>query len=300
MAEIERDAALRYLFGEGSEAEREILERRFFEDESIAEEVEILENELVDAYVAGRLQVGERGRFEKSYLSSPERAAKVHFAKALDRRLGATAAVGKRAPFVPWLLAAAAAFLAVAGAYLAFQAADARSEVARLLAERGTAQQRERDLRRQLESARGGDEKLRQELALVQAEKERLAADLAKGGKTDPGLVSFALVAGLVRDAGASQQALAIPPGATQARFSMSVPTAGYASLSAVIRTPEGKDIWRQSAIAAPRVGSAAPVAVTVPARLLASGDYILTVTGVTSSGRSESLADYSFRVKSR
>lgn len=296
MAEIERNAALRYLFGEGTEAEREALERRFFEDESMAEEVEILENELVDAYVAGRLPADERARFEKAYLSSTERTAKVHFARALDRRLAPSAATG-RGPSTIWLLAAAAAFLALAGAYLAFQMADARNEVSRLLAERGTAQQRERDLRRQLESAGGGDEKLRKELAQVQAEKERLAAELASLEKPDPGLVSFALVAGLVRDVG-SQQVFTIPPGATKARLSMSLPPGDYTSLSAVIRTPEGKEIWKQGALAAHPIGSTLPVAVTVRASLLAPGDYILTLIGATRAGRSETLADYAFRTR--
>lgn len=298
MAEIDREAALRYLFGEGTEAEREALERRFFEDESNAEEVEILENELVDAYVAGRLPADERGRFEKAYLSSAERAAKVHFARALDRRLAPSEARG-RGPATIWLLAATAAFLALAGAYLAFQMADARNEVSRLLAERGTAQQRERDLRRQLESVRGGDEKLRRELAQVQAEKDTLAAELAGREKPDLGLVSFALVAGLVRGEG-SQQVFTIPPGATKARLSMSLPAGDYASLSAVIRTPEGREVWKQAALAAPRAGSAIPLAVTVPARLLVSGDYILTVSGVSRAGRSDTLADYAFRTSKR
>lgn len=297
MAEIERDAALRYLFGEGTEAEREILERRFFEDESLAEEVEILENELVDSYVAGRLQVGERARFEKAYLSSPERAAKVHFARALDRHLAAPAGSAGRGPMVPWLLAAAAAFLAIAGGTMAFQAVDARREVSRLLAERGSAQQRERDLRRQLEIVRGGDERLRRELAQVQSEKERLAADLAKLEKPDPGLVSFALVAGLVRDAG-HQQVFTIPQGATKARLSMSIPADHYSSYSAVIRTPEGRDVWKQAGLTAPRTESTASLVVTVPAPALPSGDYILTVTGKTSAGLSETLADYAFRTR--
>jgi hypothetical protein len=299
MAEIDRDAALRYLFGEGTEAEREALERRFFEDEPLAEEVEILEDELIDQYVTGRLPEGERARFEKVYHSSPERAAKVEFARALDRSLARSGAGRDRRSSTPWLLAAAAAFLALAGGYLAFQAADARREVSRLLAERGTAQQRERDLRRQLDSARGGDEKLRRELSRVQAEKDRLAAELAVREKPDPGLVSFALVGGLVRDAG-PQQVFTIPAGAKTARLSMSIPAGDYASLSAVIRTPEGREVWKQTALAARPVGSTLPVAVTVPARVLGSGDYILTLTGASRAGRSETLADYAFRMKSR
>jgi hypothetical protein len=299
MLEIDRAAARRYFLGEVTETEREALELRFFEDEALAEEVEISENELVDQYVAGLLPSGEGDRFEKAYLSSPDRVAKVQFARALSRRLSSSGTGRDRRPSVSWLLAAAALSIALAGGYLAFQAADARREVSRLLAERGAAQQRERDLRRQLESARSGDEKLRRELTQVQAEKDRLAAELAAREKPEPGLVSFALVAGLVRDASSSQQVFTIPPGARQARLSMSLPAGDYASLSAVIRTPEGREVWKQAALAARPVGSTLPVAVTVPARLLASGDYILTLTGNSRAGRSETLADYVFRVKS-
>jgi hypothetical protein len=296
MAEIDRDAARRYLLGQATEAEREALERRFFEDEAQAEEVEIFENELVDDYVTGRLPPDERGRFEKVYLSSPERAAKVSFARALDRRLSPPVMSRDRSFTVSWLLAAAAAFLALAGGYLAFQAADARREVSRLLAERGAAQQRERDLRRQLESERGRDEKLRLELSQVQAEKDRLATSLTTREKPHPGLVSFALVAGLVRDAGSSQQVFTIPPGARQARLSMSLPAGDYASYRAVIRTPEGKGIWKGDASQSEDRGKT--LSVTVPAHFLSRGDYILSLTGLTASGRPEPAADYSFRVR--
>ena len=296
MAEIARDAARRYLLGEVAEAEREAFERRLFEDEAVAEEVEILENELVDEYVSGRLPPGDRARFEKAYLSSPERAAKVHFARTLDRRLSAPAARPDRSS-VPWLLAAAAAFMALAGAYLSFQALGSQREVSRLLAERSSLQQRERELRRQLDAARGQEERQKKELGELQAEKERLTAELASREKPDTGLVSFTLIAGLVRGAG-SQQTFTIPNGATKARLSMSIQADDYASYSAVIRTPEGREVWKQAGLTARRTESTASLVVTVPAPALSSGDYVLTVTGKTSAGLSETLADYAFRTR--
>jgi hypothetical protein len=78
----------------------------------------------------------------------------------------------------------------------------------------------------------------------------------------------------------------------------MSIPADDYASYSAVIRTPEGREVWKQAGLTARRTESTASLVVTAPAPALSSGDYVLTVTGKTSAGLSETLADYAFRTR--
>jgi ferric-dicitrate binding protein FerR (iron transport regulator) len=53
----------------------------------------ILEDELTDDYLAGKLDSSERSAFEKHFLVTPERYQQLSFARALERHL----ARGRRA-----------------------------------------------------------------------------------------------------------------------------------------------------------------------------------------------------------
>lgn len=73
----------RYLLGEASVEQRADLENRYLSDADLFEELTETENDLIDAYVRGGLSDGDRQAFEKQYLSSPRRRARVQFASAL-------------------------------------------------------------------------------------------------------------------------------------------------------------------------------------------------------------------------
>jgi len=64
--------------------ERDRIERRYFADEGGFEELGMAENELVDSYVRGELSEEEQRHFRLQYLSSPDRRAKVDFARSLS------------------------------------------------------------------------------------------------------------------------------------------------------------------------------------------------------------------------
>ncbi|HZS04656.1 MAG TPA: zf-HC2 domain-containing protein [Blastocatellia bacterium] len=55
-----------------------------FVDDDFAACLEAVENDLIDAYVRGELDEGERARFESHYRASPRRREKVKFAQALQ------------------------------------------------------------------------------------------------------------------------------------------------------------------------------------------------------------------------
>ncbi len=283
MAEISRDVAVRYLLGEGSEAEMEALERRLFEDESLAEEVEIFEEELVDAYVGERLTPAERGRFEKAYLSSPERAARVEFARALGRRLATDHSTGavSRSAWSDLVPLAASLLLALAGAYFGFRFVRSRRELAQV-------QQDQAALQRRLTEVLGERSRLERAIEESRAEMDALQRQLG-------GVIAFTLDPKLLRDSG-TQQTLVIPRGATVVQLSAPISFDGYRLFSAILKTPEGAQVWHQQDVR-PEPGAKTLILI-VPAHLLTSGDYILSLTGVTASGRSETVADFAFRTK--
>ena len=81
----DRDGLQEYLLGQISEDQRQTMEQRLLTDDEFFEELEIAEDELIDAYLDGALAPTERQLFEQLFLASPERLRKLRFARALTR-----------------------------------------------------------------------------------------------------------------------------------------------------------------------------------------------------------------------
>jgi len=254
MAEISRQEAVRYLLGDATDAEKEVLERRFFEDALASEEIAAVEDELVDDYVAGRLAGAERIRFEQVYLTTRDRAAKIEFARALQERLAAPPKGAATAQWPRLLALAATVLVAFAGAYFAYRFNEARRELARIQEQQASLERRQKELS-QLATTQAERARLEKELELTRKEAESYASQIAAAQRDVGETIAFTLAGGLTRDTSASQKTLEIPPGTKQVRLSMPLPADHYASYSAVIRTPEGREVWKATALAARRIG---------------------------------------------
>ena len=79
------DAIRQYLLGALSEERQQEVEQRLLTEDDLYEELEVAEDELADEYVAGELSPAERERFEHYFLSVPERAQQLSFARALHQ-----------------------------------------------------------------------------------------------------------------------------------------------------------------------------------------------------------------------
>ena len=75
----------RYLLGELSEDELAQIEERYFADEDFFARLVDAENSLVDSYVRGSFSAIERGKFERQFLTTPQRRQKVKFARSLRK-----------------------------------------------------------------------------------------------------------------------------------------------------------------------------------------------------------------------
>src|SRR6267143_3345918 len=75
----------RYLLGQLSDGAGEEMERDLLANEDIFAELLIIEDELTDEYVKGRLTPDERANFERHFLATPERQEDLRFAQALNR-----------------------------------------------------------------------------------------------------------------------------------------------------------------------------------------------------------------------
>lgn len=89
-----------YLLGTLEAEPRAELEVRILSDPAAYEEILLLEEELIDQYVAGRLSKEERQQFETNFLITAERQKKLRFGQLLKRYLTSqeVPAVSKNVP----------------------------------------------------------------------------------------------------------------------------------------------------------------------------------------------------------
>lgn len=122
MITLDEARVRRYLLGQLPEDEASALEGEYFANAESLERVWGVENDLVDAYVAGGLRPEDRSAFEDHYLASPLHRDRVESARALRAFTSASAdlsAVRRQpVPWARWLALAAGVPLAFAAWWL--------------------------------------------------------------------------------------------------------------------------------------------------------------------------------------
>jgi len=297
------DLLVRYLLGQLGESEQEHVEQTYLADQDWQERLAIAEDELIDDYVGGKLGATDRAAFEKHFLNSPHRHERVAFARAWQQLTRATPSVSPAAlpspasrPWrerpVAWLLRAATVLLLIGSTWLIFETARLRSELTASRAERAALAQSEEELRQQLDDERARRQALSEQLAEARPEPPN-------NNTAPPSVIaSFMLIAGLTRDAG-ERQTLNVPHTAQQVRlqllFRQSDPPINAATYRAVLRTPEGREVFSRDGLKAQPRGAARVVTLTAPR--LASGDYILTLKSRNAANQYEDITEYAFAV---
>jgi hypothetical protein len=105
------------------------------------------------------------------------------------------------------------------------------------------------------------------------------------------------LRAGRARDAGAAPT-VAIPDGTDELRLQLVVPPERYVSYSVQVETAEGRVVASRSGLPATRFDGGRAVALTLDARTLSSGEYVVTVRGVRADGSVSILVETAFPLK--
>ena len=81
-----------YLLGQLTDDAREELEKELMASAELFAELLVVEDEIVDDYLGGRLKETDRASFEKDFLATPERQEKLRFGHAFERHLSSQAA----------------------------------------------------------------------------------------------------------------------------------------------------------------------------------------------------------------
>src|SRR5947207_2882679 len=83
----------RYLLGQLTDGELEETEQDLLTKEELLEELLMVEDDLIDEYLAGELSRDERVQFEQHFLATPERHDKLKFGRAFEKYLSSKVAV---------------------------------------------------------------------------------------------------------------------------------------------------------------------------------------------------------------
>jgi hypothetical protein len=297
----------RYLLGELSEQEQAALEERYFRDPIVFSEVLQVESELVDAYARGQLSAEMRERFEQSYLKHPSRRNRVEFARALTTRIDERQAPEIRTEESPWHVSLKRRLLAIGGdrkPALRF----AMVLVIVLIALAGiwifiksTNRQQQREAAQHGEQPASTPPQTGKEETASSVPSETSRPSPAAITSPAPRVVSLALTAGGVRSAdGGATPTLVIPPDTTQAQILLDLKDDSYPHYRISLRQIGGPEIFTQTNLRPRRTKAGSRFVFTVQAKRLTSGDYALTLSGITPQGEADDLNKSFFRVEKR
>lgn len=321
----------RFLLGEMPENERSAFEARFVADESLFEQISATEDELIESYVRGTLSTAEQTIFEREFLSTEPRRRRVAFTRAMLNKINKEsklAAVKKTEPAnaaqpsvfdsiknlfkTPTLAfgAVAVALIAVFGVWILLKNSN-QTEIAKQTTPTPTAETGNQNLN-QSQSANQNDAPSQNINAAQNASENTNGVPNAsqvienqnqnanrnsnsnskKQNSVAPAPV-LALFAGTVRSEGKTNS-LDLPRNASGATLQLNLESVDYRNYSVEIVDPDGARIFVNNNLK-PR---GKKINFFVPAARIATGDYIVKLSARNSGNETESVADYTFRVK--
>lgn len=269
-----------YLLGRLSPEEESAVEERYFADPGFHDQLLAAERDLIDQYVRGELP--DSASFERRFMSSPARRARVDFARTLRQSarppmndaLARTAAapISQVRSTPQWWRVAAGVAIVVAGA-LFVVAQWPRNPAG--------------------EPTTGGSPTSAGQPAPPPAEPP--TSTPPPPGTRPAAIATFVLMPTATR--GSDSTPTLNLDGFSDVRLQLELEASGHPRYRVVVRTADGREVWREESLRAERSAIGQSVATTIPAARLADDDYVVRVQGLTGSDVEE-LSGYAFAVR--
>jgi hypothetical protein len=283
---MDDELLIRYLVGMTTDKETESLDELSIVDEAFALRLNAVEHDLVDAYASGELSGAVLEQFRAHYLSSPAGRAKADIAAALrayDNTRAAVpysdAVVGTVWPSRTWLLAAAAALLAIA-ATLALDDLRLRRSAAGARERQTSLEQRERDLQARIDRQ--------------QSDTARAAQEVGRGVR------QYALSIVLFPASRDAQRVpiIALSKSVDAVTLELDPGTEEFSEFRAVIEDANSERVvWRSGSLRGTTSDGRRRLAITVRADQFEGAEYVLKLTGISAAGDAKAVDSYPFRV---
>lgn len=302
-----------FLLDELASAEREEVEQRIFSDDELFARVEDIENDMVDDYVAGRIDQELRARFELSLAENPPRKEKVLFSSIFLDEL-ATGSMGRRAAVIPFRRgrviafrgALAAALLAIViGVPMLLQRSSAdREAAARPAMTRETSEAARRaaidDASQTERTATTTETAGSTETPLVALNRPRASTAAAPetGSAHTRRTVTFVISTVSLRS-GSGLAALDLGDDVGTVLMQLALESDEFPSYNVDVRNSLGQSVWSATRLPVATIDGGPALSFDVPADRLTTGRHELVLAGVDESG-TEEVAYVDFEVDAR
>ncbi|HKU75808.1 MAG TPA: hypothetical protein VJR02_18000 [Pyrinomonadaceae bacterium] len=308
----------RYLLGQTTSSEDETIEGKYASDPNFLNRVEAVEDDLVDAYVRRQLSPEQNEEFERFFLASSDNRDKVHFARALIKKITPEVeslpvwqhqSLSLIAPIRAWLSRAhlSIRFASIAALTVCVIAFGLGWWVLRNRGNEEYNRHRQRTVSQNEEppsstaNLAAPDSATITDEQPVRSAKEKSVSNSKSTPErkpTDrPVVASFILTPGLTRTAGDPNQ-IEIPDNAQMVEFRLSIDSnVNYKSYAASLQRIGIGEVWRR---ALPRMRVINTITLRMPRNLLIAGEYLLTLSGQARNGQPETVGDYAFTVTAR
>ena len=303
---LDDDLIVRYLLGDASGEQARDIEELYFKDPASLSQIECVEDDLIEAYIGDELGDDERLKFETYFLASPGRRERVALARALAQNLSAMRVaddINKRresrsslpgrkrltsATVRRFAIAASIALLAGVCVWLFIEGRGMRGELERIRAEKLDLERQRQELEQAI-------------VALRTSIKDRQDDSSSGPGSPDqPGsqnIATFILAPGLTRNVEELKQ-IELPARGAAVRLLLAIDNdGGYTNHTATLNQPGGPELWSRHNLKPTKDAGAKVISLIIPIRILASGEYVITLRAVNSRRETEVIGDYAFRV---
>jgi hypothetical protein len=270
----EQDALERYLLGEVSDDERSEIEQSYFADDAVFDQLIDVQNDLVDSYVRGTLPAADRKRFEERFLTTGSGVDRVEFARALKEKIAARSS--RKTGRVRLLaIAASVVIVVIVAAWMTFTLQRRTQPPIANSPPKAPQQQRTTSP------------------TPVQAQTQ--TAPLQSRPPASALITTVLLTPGGTRESDAATP-LVLRPAPQFVRVELVLEDDRYDSYAAELQDVEGRVLWKAHSLRATTAPSGRMVAVSVPAKLLPPGDYIVVLQGI-DRGEASEINNYTFTV---
>jgi hypothetical protein len=284
-----------------SEQERSEFEDQYLVSDDVFEELVAAENDMIDAYVRGKLSEAGRRQFESSFLVSAERRKRVEFARSLmnypapsasRRQQSVLAFLSVQTPMPRFAVVAILLVTVVSGSGIIATNRRLRQELEQSRLREAEHQGQEQELRQQVTEL---NKELQQERVMVGDQRQEIAQLRAPSAA----IANFALLADLDRGRG-KENRFVVSPAISSVRLELNLNQQDYAHYGLLLETAEGNRIWQKAGLHSHPVGYGRIVTIEVPVSVLNNGDYVLKLSGTDTRGKVEEVEEYTFRIVKR
>jgi hypothetical protein len=294
----------------------DLMDEQFFQDDSKFEALEqglgLAETELIDRYVRNQLSTAENKRFADRIQKSPALLERVKFAETLRTKIAQSVIVVESAaePRTSWwrqlfaqpafAAAVAAGCVVVFGGGVSLLVAwrSVHRESDQIAVERSVLVEENKKQQQQATELKVKADQLEADLRNERNQREddrKLIEQLQREGRQLPtSIASIFLMPLALRSSGGGQQ-LTLSPSTKTVQLKLSIEPTVYSSYNVSVES-DGGVVFSQDRLKAQRHA----LVVSIPARRLPPGDYLVSVKGARASGQIESVNDYQFRILQR